>query len=160
MSSFELECDLTGPCGSDSRTRSIHVRGDIPRVLPESFSMNPALRRAGALRFFNPDAASSILNLSSGPACVCLEPDPSSIRARDPLGRIGLRRLSFPACSKWRKCAGRRSIQVRGGENKQKGETFLKFFLIDNERERTFFQKNVKKGLAFYPKVRYNNTSF
>jgi hypothetical protein len=47
----------------------------------------------------------------------------------------------------------------RGGKSCGR-QTFLKFFLIHNEGETTFSQKNEKNGLAFSAKVGYNNTSF
>ena len=60
----------------------------------------------------------------------------------------------------------RRKTVFSGGESSaklgkcRKTGTFLKFFLIHNEGETTFFQKNAKKGLAFFANVRYNIIGF
>jgi hypothetical protein len=39
-------------------------------------------------------------------------------------------------------------------------KTFYDFFLVHYEGETTFFQKSVKKGLAFFENMGYNITSF
>jgi len=39
-------------------------------------------------------------------------------------------------------------------------KSFCDFFLVHNEEETTFFQKNVKKPLAFSENMGYNITSF
>ena len=36
----------------------------------------------------------------------------------------------------------------------------MKVFIVDNERETTFFKKIFKKGLAFFTNLGYNNISF
>ena len=51
-------------------------------------------------------------------------------------------------------------FQVKMQEKNEKQALFLKFFLVHNERETTFFEKNLKNGLAFFSKMEYNNISF
>ena len=36
----------------------------------------------------------------------------------------------------------------------------IELFIVDNERETTFFKKIFKKGLAFFANLGYNNISF
>ena len=60
---------------------------------------------------------------------------------------------AFSACEKRPLSGFERNFKRKNGKK-------IELFIVDNERETTFFEKIFKKGLAFFANLGYNNISF
>ena len=58
------------------------------------------------------------------------------------------------------RAAEKRRFEPRKQEVKPKNGKMLELFIVDNERETTFFKKIFENGLAFFENMGYNNISF